>query len=67
MHGTTLAGNGNKCLAVWAACERDNIPISATPKRNSSQGAGGPIGVIDIKDLTGPNDEFCPEVWGECA
>jgi len=67
VHGTPLTSGSNKRLAVWAACERHNIPIGATTKRNGLGGAGGPSYVVDVEHLTRPDDEFRPEVGGERA
>ena len=67
MHGTLLTSDSDKRLAVWTACERDNIPIGAASQRNGPGRARGPGHVIDIEYLARTNDEFRSEVGGESA
>jgi len=67
MHGAPLASNSDKGLAIWTACERDNIPIGAAPKRNGFDGTGGSSYVVDVEYLAGSNDEFHPGMRGKCA
>ena len=67
MYGPPLASDGNKRLAVWTTCERDNVTIGAASKRNGSGGAGGSGYIVDMEHLARPNDELRPDVRGKCA